>query len=131
MSSQQQQQQKLQDANAEFNKIQAEMSSIVEARQTLGAQLSENETVQQEFKDLKPENVVYKLVGPALVKQDQAEAKSNVDTRIEFIKGEIQRVEEQLKSIEARAEKKRNEVVELNNALVQQQQQQQGEAASS
>lgn len=47
MSSQQQQQQKLQDANAEFNKIQAEMSSIVEARQTLGAQLSENETVQQ------------------------------------------------------------------------------------
>lgn len=36
-----------------------------------------------------PENKVFKLVGPVLVKQDQAEAKSNVETRLEFIRSEM------------------------------------------
>ena len=43
----------------------------------------------QEFATLTPNNVVYKLVGPVLVKQDQAEAKNNVDKRLEFIRGEM------------------------------------------
>jgi len=38
---------------------------------------------------LTPENIVYKLIGPVLVKQDQAEAKSNVNTRLDFIRGEM------------------------------------------
>jgi prefoldin beta subunit len=38
---------------------------------------------------LTPNNVVFKLVGPVLVKQDQAEAKSNVDKRLEFIGAEM------------------------------------------
>lgn len=32
---------------------------------------------------------MYKLVGPVLVQQDQAEAKQNVETRLEFIRGEM------------------------------------------
>jgi len=32
---------------------------------------------------------VYKLIGPVLVKQDQVEAKSNVETRLEFIRSEM------------------------------------------
>jgi prefoldin beta subunit len=43
----------------------------------------------QEFTQLKPENTVYKLIGPVLVQQDQAEARSNVDTRIQFIQAEM------------------------------------------
>ena len=43
----------------------------------------------QEFASLTPENTVYKLVGPVLVKQDQTEAKQNVDTRLDFIKSEM------------------------------------------
>lgn len=46
-------------------------------------------TTVQEFQDLKPHNVVYKLIGPVLVKQDQTEAKSNVEKRLEFIKSEM------------------------------------------
>ena len=38
---------------------------------------------------LKPENDVYKLVGPVLLKQDQAEAKANVDKRLDFIRNEL------------------------------------------
>ncbi len=35
------------------------------------------------------DNTVYKLVGPVLVKQDQTEAKQNVDTRLDFIRSEM------------------------------------------
>lgn len=32
---------------------------------------------------------MYKLIGPVLVKQEQVEAKSNVDKRLEYIGGEM------------------------------------------
>jgi prefoldin beta subunit len=43
----------------------------------------------QEFATLTPNNLVFKLVGPVMIKQEQAEAKSNVDKRLEFIRGEM------------------------------------------
>ncbi len=48
-----------------------------------------NGHLSQEFAKLTPSNAVYKLIGPVLVKQDQAEAKTNVNTRLDFIKGEM------------------------------------------
>lgn len=72
------------------------------------------------------ENVVFKQLGPVLVKQDQAEAKSNIETRLRFIQGEMlvhinlfqndyltnysKRVETQIKDIEVKQEKKKAEV---------------------
>ncbi|KAI0325980.1 Prefoldin beta-like protein [Cubamyces sp. BRFM 1775] len=103
-------QERLQIASAEFQKIQAELATVVEARQKLDAQLSENELVKKEFASLTEDNTVYKLVGPVLVKQDQAEAKQNVDTRLEFIKSEIKRVEGQLKDLGDKSEQKKTEV---------------------
>jgi prefoldin beta subunit len=38
---------------------------------------------------LKSHNTIYKLVGPSLVPQDQAEAKQNVEKRLDFIKSEM------------------------------------------
>lgn len=32
---------------------------------------------------------VYKLLGPALVRQDVKEVKSNIEKRLDFIKGEL------------------------------------------
>ncbi|KAI0350476.1 Prefoldin beta-like protein [Trametes cingulata] len=112
-------QERLQTASGEFQKIQAELASAVEARQKLDAQLSENELVKKEFASLTEENTVYKLVGPVLVKQDQAEAKQNVDTRLDFIKSEIKRVEGQLKELGDKSEKKKMELVEIQAALQQ------------
>src|SRR6266404_1464389 len=97
---------RLQAASSDYQKLQADISNVVEARQRLDAQLSENELVKkgcrkrifcsmgsdsitQEFGTLSANNVVFKLVGPVLVKQDQAEAKSNVEKRLEFIGGEM------------------------------------------
>ncbi|KAE9408216.1 prefoldin subunit 6 [Gymnopus androsaceus JB14] len=113
---------KLQAASVDFQNIQLELSNVVEARQKLDAQLSENEMVKKEFATLTPENIVYKQIGPVLVKQDQAEAKSTVDTRLEFIRAEIKRIETQLKDIEAKSEKKKTEIVEIQTTLQQQSQ---------
>ncbi|KAL1943452.1 hypothetical protein VTO73DRAFT_4527 [Trametes versicolor] len=112
-------QERLQTESAEFQKIQAELSSVVEARQKLDAQLSENELVKKEFATLTADNTVYKLVGPVLVQQDQAEARQNVDTRLDFIKSEIKRVEGQLKELGEKGEKKKLELVEIQAALQQ------------
>ena len=40
---------------------------------------------------------MYKLIGPALIKQDPVEARSNVEKRLGFISNELDRLENQLK----------------------------------
>lgn len=71
---------------------------------------------------------MYKLVGPVLVPQDQAEAKANVEKRLDFIRGDMcvhlhliliitcygmwhysTRVEAQLKELGEKSEKKKLE----------------------
>ncbi|SPO43785.1 related to YKE2 - Gim complex component [Moesziomyces antarcticus] len=96
-------------AVTEYQKLQSSFQTAVEARQQLDSQLRENEQVAKEFSRLTQNNEVYKLIGPVLVKQDQVEAKTNVDKRIEFIKGEIERVEAQIKDLNEKTEKKKIE----------------------
>lgn len=43
----------------------------------------------QEFDNLKDNEVIYKLVGPVLLKQEKFEADSTVKGRLEFIGGEL------------------------------------------
>ncbi|CAK5264552.1 unnamed protein product [Mycena citricolor] len=113
---------RLQVVSEEYQKLQGDLSNTVEARQKLDAQLGENELVKKEFDQLTPNDVVYKQVGPVLVKQDQADAKNNVQTRLEFIKSEIKRVETQLQDIQNKSNSKKNELVEIQAAFQQAQQ---------
>ncbi|KAF5385414.1 hypothetical protein D9757_005384 [Collybiopsis confluens] len=122
MSSLQSLREKLQAASVDFQKIQTDLSKTVEARQRLDAQLSENELVKKEFASLASGNIIYKQIGPVLVKQDQADAKTTVDTRLEFIRGEIKRIETQLKDIETKSEKKKSQIVEIQTMIQQQSQ---------
>ncbi|KIM75359.1 hypothetical protein PILCRDRAFT_79025 [Piloderma croceum F 1598] len=111
-----------QAATTEYQKLQIDLQNAVEARQRLDSQLQENDMVKKEFAQLTSNNTVYKLVGPVLVQQDQSDAKSNVDTRLEFIRGEIKRLESQLNEIGAKSEKKKSELVEIQAELQQQSQ---------
>ncbi|KAF8753703.1 Heat shock chaperonin-binding motif [Rhizoctonia solani] len=79
---------------------------------------------EQEFANLKPHNTVYKMVGPVFVKQEPEEAKSNVDKRLEFIRGEITRVEQQISDLNKKSEKIKTEVVTIQNVMASQQQSQ-------
>lgn len=116
---------RLQATAASYQKLQNDLQVAVEARSRLDAQRTENESVKKEFSNLKAENDVFKLIGPVLIKQDTAEAKSNVEKRLEFINSEIKRVEGQIKDMESQSDKKRAEIADLQAALQSQMNQEQ------
>jgi len=45
--------------------------------------------LKQEFAGLADDAVIYKLVGPVLLRQDTSEAKSTVDGRLDYIEKEM------------------------------------------
>ncbi|KWU43325.1 Prefoldin [Rhodotorula sp. JG-1b] len=101
---------KLQAATSIYTKLESDYARAVEARQLLDAQKTENEAVKKELASLTEQNKVYKLVGPVLMKQEQSEAKHNVDKRLEWINDEIKRAEAKLKDVGGKLEEKKVEV---------------------
>jgi prefoldin beta subunit len=57
------------------------------------SQFNENTLVKGELDLLTDTDTVYKLVGPVLMSVDLMEAKENVSKRIEFIEGEIKKID--------------------------------------
>ena len=79
----------------------------------LTAQRGENQAVKTEFGILEADGVIWKLVGPVMIRQDREEAMANVEKRIEFIDGEIYKAEEAIKVLEQEFETKRAELMKL------------------
>ncbi len=59
------------------------------------------------------DNTIYKLIGPALVKQDLSEAKANVEKRIAYISGEIKRKDDMLKDLDKKQDEAREKMQEI------------------
>ncbi|SPN99215.1 related to Gim complex component GIM1 [Cephalotrichum gorgonifer] len=117
----------LQRVSAEYQKLQQDLGEVVQSRQRLESQRQENEGVKEEFDKLKEGEVIYKLVGPVLLKQERFEAEGTVKGRLDFIGKEIDRVEDQIKDIEKVIEGKKGEIIQIQaaaQALAQQQAQQ-------
>ena len=51
--------------------------------------LTQQDPYPQEMDLLEPTDVVFKLIGPALIRQDTAEAQASVNKRLDYIKGEM------------------------------------------
>jgi len=115
-------QKKLQVELEKYKQMQKDVSKSMAARQKLEAQLTENNIVKEELDLLDSQNIVYKLIGPVLVKQDADEAKATVAKRLEYINGEIQRYEALLKDMEKKSEAHR----EVLSSLQQEYQRAQG-----
>mmetsp|Transcript_8032 Transcript_8032/g.14568 ORF Transcript_8032/g.14568 Transcript_8032/m.14568 type:complete len:135 (+) Transcript_8032:49-453(+) len=118
---------------SEINTIQKDIGKIVNNTQGLQAQLTENSLVKAELELLEDDAKVYKLVGPVLMDQDVAEARLNVNKRVEFIKGDLQRQEERMKTLEKKQDQKRSEMREIQakmQGLAQRLQQQAATRAS-
>ena len=62
-------------------------------KQKMTEKKSENEMVMTEFKMLDEEAVVFKMVGPVLVKQPLFDCKDQVQARISYCDKEIARLE--------------------------------------
>ena len=101
------------DINANREKLQVQYDLLKQ----LTSQKSENESVKKEFQVLEPTGVIWKLVGPVMVKQDRDDATANVDKRIEFISGDIAKAEEVIRVLEEDFEVKRGELLKLQESL--------------
>lgn len=86
---------------------------MVTSRQKLEAQKQENSGVKSEFGKLKDDEAIYKLVGPALLKQDKLEAEQVVDGRLNFINEDITRQEGQIKEIQEKLERVKGDIIRI------------------
>uniref|UniRef100_A0A2K5LXM5 Prefoldin subunit 6 n=7 Tax=Cercopithecidae TaxID=9527 RepID=A0A2K5LXM5_CERAT len=82
-------QKKLQGEVEKYQQLQKDLSKSMSGRQKLEAQLTENNIVKEELALLDGSNVVFKLLGPVLVKQELGEARATVGKRLDYITAEI------------------------------------------
>lgn len=109
--------QQAEQLSLDFNAQQTSYSELVEARSQLETQYQENKIVLEEFEFLNEDLKIYKLTGPVLMPQEYSEAKLNVSKRIEFIQGEIKRVEEKIEKEQKNMEDTRNKMLQLRTQM--------------
>ncbi len=108
---------KLQEEVEKLQTLQKQQQKTLTARQTLDSQLSENKLVKEELDLIEGDSGVFKMVGPALVRQSLEEAKQNVDKRIGYISGEIKRHDELIKEQEKKQEEHRESLGDLQTQM--------------
>ncbi|XP_037375414.1 prefoldin subunit 6 [Talpa occidentalis] len=106
-------QKKLQGEVEKYQQLQKDLSKSMSGRQKLEAQLTENNIVKEELALLDGSNVVFKLLGPVLVKQELGEARATVGKRLDYITAEIKRYESQLRDLERQSEQQRETLAQL------------------
>jgi len=94
-------------------------------RQKIIGQQNENELVLSELDQLEEGDEVLRALGAALLPTDPAEARATCKARLDFIKGELDRLDHGLKSLEA----KRREQEGLRDKAMQRAQKAQRAAA--
>ncbi|CAD7006134.1 probable prefoldin subunit 6 [Ceratitis capitata] len=104
---------KLQSELDAYQNLQKTCVKLVKQRTLLESQLNENKCVLDELNLLGPDNKVYKLYGPVLVKQDLEESRQNVGKRIEYISKELKGSNDTLENMEKDMTKHRETVQKL------------------
>ncbi|KRZ76154.1 Prefoldin subunit 6 [Trichinella papuae] len=84
--------------------IQNDIKKQARVRQQVETQYTENHFALEELNLLTDQTVIYKMIGPVLVKHSLAEAKTTITKRLEFIDQEKKRLDDAL-------EKTKNEIV--------------------
>ncbi|XP_059087965.1 prefoldin subunit 6-like isoform X3 [Tigriopus californicus] len=108
---------KMQEEVEALQTLQKQSSQALTARQTLDSQLNENQLVKEEMDALEEGAHVFKLIGPALVRQAVPEAQGNVDKRIAYITAELKRQETLLKTLEEKQDERRNTLQTMQNQM--------------
>ena len=108
------------DAIASYmQSVKNEMQGLHVQRQTHVSQLQENSMAKEELELLSEDASVWKLIGPALVKQDKSEALDTVNKRLDFIRSTLERTEKELADKNAAAESKQKDAQSIQAELQQ------------
>ena len=100
-----------------YRGLQAEMQKLATARQSMISQVNENGMVKQEMDLLEEGATLFKLVGPILVKQPLDEAKANVEKRLEFIKAELEKVQDNITAKETESNEQKEKIMALQREM--------------
>ena len=76
--------------------LQAEINELAAGRQKQLSQLNENTMVKQEMDLISGDAVVFKKIGPTLVRQDLDTAKDWISKRMEYVEKAIKNVDKQI-----------------------------------
>mmetsp|Transcript_5318 Transcript_5318/g.10385 ORF Transcript_5318/g.10385 Transcript_5318/m.10385 type:complete len:150 (-) Transcript_5318:567-1016(-) len=107
----------------EFRTLQEELTKHHTDLGTLMAQRNENEMVKQELEVCEREGndgneaVIYKQVGPVLIKNDLDEALETVRKRLEFISGEMKKTEQLIEMKEKQSQELATKIQEMQGAM--------------
>ncbi|XP_045592096.1 prefoldin subunit 6 [Procambarus clarkii] len=112
-------QKKLEEEIEAFKKLQKDLSKTTNLRSQLDGQLNENKVVKEELDLIGDESVVYKLIGPALIRQDLEEARQNVNKRVDYITQEIKRHENTMEKLDKDSDSKRDSIGKLQQQMQQ------------
>lgn len=107
----------LQDIAAFMQGVKQEMMSLNANRQTFVSQLSENAMAKEELELLGDDAPVWKLIGPALVRQDKAEALDTINKRLDFIRSTVERVEKDLADRKSQVDAKNAQAAAIQKDL--------------
>ncbi len=110
-------QSKMQEEIEALQTAQKQQQKLLTARQTLDSQLNENKLVKEEMDAVEDDAKVFKLIGPALVRQEVKEARQNVDKRIAYITGELKRHDETMKGIEKKMDEHRESLTNMQTQM--------------
>ncbi|MED6155578.1 Prefoldin subunit 6 [Stylosanthes scabra] len=110
-------QRELENKTNDLSKLQKDIAKNHQVRKKYTVQLGENELVLKELDLLNEDANVYKLIGPVLVKQDLAEANSNVRKRIEYISAELKRLDATVQDLEEKQNSKKDAILKLQQKI--------------
>ncbi|XP_074602315.1 prefoldin 6 [Brevipalpus obovatus] len=110
---------KLSEEVTKFNNLQKELQKVCTTRQQLDEQLNENKIVKEEMDLLEDEANVFKMIGPAMIKQELKDAKDNVNGRIKYISGELKRHDDTIKDIESKQMEQKEVIAKLQAQIKQ------------
>ncbi|XP_022189360.1 prefoldin subunit 6 [Nilaparvata lugens] len=110
-------QKQMQSEFENFKAMQKEYVRLVMQRQQLDAQMNENTAVKKELDLMKDDADVFKLIGPVLIKQELDEAKQNVSKRLDYINGELKRIDDLISSAELKREGHKQKIEKFQKQL--------------
>eukprot|EP01053_Blabericola_migrator_P010913 Blabericola_migrator_1__10912@NODE_62_length_15736_cov_138_574510_g56_i0_p9_GENE_NODE_62_length_15736_cov_138_574510_g56_i0NODE_62_length_15736_cov_138_574510_g56_i0_p9_ORF_typecomplete_len125_score25_33Prefoldin_2/PF01920_20/7_9e16TLE_N/PF03920_15/2_8e02TLE_N/PF03920_15/0_086XhlA/PF10779_9/5_7e02XhlA/PF10779_9/0_071SHE3/PF17078_5/0_14SRA1/PF07304_11/7_3e02SRA1/PF07304_11/0_5Vps5/PF09325_10/0_37DUF4404/PF14357_6/7_3e02DUF4404/PF14357_6/0_31HAUSaugmin3/PF14932_6/0_25HAUSaugmin3/PF14932_6/29AAA_13 len=84
---------KLKELSIEYQQLSEFLNTQLTSKAKLAAQETENQVVLDELIALEEDAIVYKSVGPVLLKENKDTAKDNVEKRLKYIRDELARVE--------------------------------------
>ncbi len=108
----------LEGASGALRDLRSEMEGLAASRQKYLAQQSENVMAREELELLGEDDAVYKAIGPALVKQERAEALDTVNKRLDFIKSHLDGLDKEMAAKQKQFDTRRAAAASLQQEMM-------------